>query len=400
MQLSKFVIKCGSFAVLVDLHVLPQSGEESSSSWFSEEHREEVSALIKDAVDQRVRQFLEARQGPTKQKKELSPHNPLCIKGGALLLAAYFMKRHVNLRCVLRHNRHKLRVFPERFVVCVSRSDENTAPAGSTKPDVTEQSGPSRSGYFSSSRETLHPLNISTITKMAALQKIRARQVDAHPPTEPEHETHNQNQKQGAAVTQTAADGVEEVGALEEEDEDVQRGHEADKVKADDSDTEKIEQDFQVGEGSVQSSGEHHAPEHEPNVPPNPKTTRRRRRLPSSPGPAHQQAKRVCLREPGGGSGRPSSRSSELGPRSSRPGASAGAGSGSEGVLEEELLTHGKQPQPLPLGSSISTKHITHSLRVLSAESESSGSSTGPRTAADKKPSAPRVSRLRRVKKP
>lgn len=47
---------------------------------------QEVSALIREAVDQRVKQFLESRQqqhrGPqVKLSREMTPANPLCVKG-------------------------------------------------------------------------------------------------------------------------------------------------------------------------------------------------------------------------------------------------------------------------------------------------------------------------------
>ncbi|XP_008760483.1 protein SLX4IP isoform X5 [Rattus norvegicus] len=42
MASKKFVIKCGNFAVLVDLHVLPQ-GSNKDSSWFSEQKKEAMA---------------------------------------------------------------------------------------------------------------------------------------------------------------------------------------------------------------------------------------------------------------------------------------------------------------------------------------------------------------------
>lgn len=39
MASKKFAIKCGDFAVLVDLHVLPQ-GSNKDTSWFSEQNKE------------------------------------------------------------------------------------------------------------------------------------------------------------------------------------------------------------------------------------------------------------------------------------------------------------------------------------------------------------------------
>ncbi|XP_072526392.1 protein SLX4IP [Salminus brasiliensis] len=402
MQPSKFVVKCRNFAVLVDLHVLPLPGQ-NGSTWFSQEHKEEVSTLVKDAVEQRVRQFLE---GHSKQRKELSPHNPLCIKGRTLLLAAYFMKRHVNLRCIIRQHCRKLRVFPERFVVCVSLPDDDRAPTGNMKLDMTEQSGQSRSGYFSSPRETLDPLNSSTITKRATLQKI-ARQVDAYPPAEPEHAINNQDQNQGGTLTQPSIDGVhvalvqEATAQNELKDMSMQRDYAANKVISTDNHTEKIDHDCQVEYFPEQNDGDHASE----SVLQNQETTRRRRRNPSSP--SHQKAKRVCLREPfiatgtHSGSTMASSRSSTLGPFPNHP--STVAQAPSERMLEEVLLTHGKQALHLPLSNS-PAKHtnqsrLAASLRGLSVKAVSSSSCISSRLAAEEKRSVPRISRLRRLKK-
>uniref|UniRef100_A0A3P8U2T0 SLX4 interacting protein n=1 Tax=Amphiprion percula TaxID=161767 RepID=A0A3P8U2T0_AMPPE len=109
---------CGNFAVLVDLHVLPLGGQEDAS-WFTTDHIEEVTNLVRDAVDHRVKQyteFLHNRRQP-KQKKELPP------------VSAFF----------------------------------------------TELSEQSRSEYFSSVGETQELLNSSTKTKKAVLQKIQRR---------------------------------------------------------------------------------------------------------------------------------------------------------------------------------------------------------------------------------
>ncbi|GAB1286953.1 Protein SLX4IP [Apodemus speciosus] len=80
MASKKFAIKCGNFAVLVDLHVLPQCSNKDSS-WFSE------------------------------QKKE----------GYGFQITAYFLKRGIHLRCIRSSRNTELRIFPERFVVCVSQ---------------------------------------------------------------------------------------------------------------------------------------------------------------------------------------------------------------------------------------------------------------------------------------
>ncbi|CAM4726070.1 unnamed protein product [Leuciscus chuanchicus] len=168
---------CGNFAVLVDLHVLPL-GKEDNASWFSAEHRKEVGSLIRDALEPRVRQFQEARYQKiqTKQRKDFTTA-PLCLEGGNVRLAVHFMKRHVNLRCIVRQQYRELRVFPERVVVCASPPENSALPSGNLNLDVSEQS---RSKYFSSSGETINPLPSSTATKRAVLQKI-AKQANIQP---------------------------------------------------------------------------------------------------------------------------------------------------------------------------------------------------------------------------
>ncbi|AWP14235.1 putative protein SLX4IP [Scophthalmus maximus] len=80
----KFVIKCGNFAVLVDLHVLPLGGQEDAS-WFTTDHIEEVTALVQDAVDLRVKQYTDSlhNRRALKHKKELAPASAFSVKGQA-----------------------------------------------------------------------------------------------------------------------------------------------------------------------------------------------------------------------------------------------------------------------------------------------------------------------------
>ncbi|XP_043916087.1 protein SLX4IP [Protopterus annectens] len=82
MASSKFVLKCGKFAVLVELHILPQ-GTSKDTSWFSDHQKEEVGLMIKEAVVLRIKQHLETRKqhSQSKQNKECTPANPLYLKG-------------------------------------------------------------------------------------------------------------------------------------------------------------------------------------------------------------------------------------------------------------------------------------------------------------------------------
>lgn len=170
MEPSKFVVKCGNYAVLVDLHILAL-GDQDNANWFSPAHRKEVGSLIRDALEPRVRQFQEARYQKiqSKPRKDLTPTAPLCLEGGNVRLAVHFMKRHVNLRCIVRQHYRELRVFPERVVVCASPPENSALPNGNLNLDVSEQS---QSKYFSNSGETANPLPSSTATKRAVLQKM------------------------------------------------------------------------------------------------------------------------------------------------------------------------------------------------------------------------------------
>ncbi|XP_072121598.1 protein SLX4IP isoform X2 [Mobula birostris] len=175
MSSNKFVLKCGNFAVLVDPHILPQ-GTNKDTSWFTEHHKEEISALLKENIDLRIKQYLEARKQrgntQTKPKKELTPNNPLCIKGQNFRLAAYFMKRHANLRCVTEQKLCGLTMFPDRFIVCLTPCE-----AGPKKRMAEEQMIITKHGaseYFTGKSEMKKPCNVSVSVekKKEALKQI------------------------------------------------------------------------------------------------------------------------------------------------------------------------------------------------------------------------------------
>uniref|UniRef100_A0A7M4F0W0 SLX4 interacting protein n=1 Tax=Crocodylus porosus TaxID=8502 RepID=A0A7M4F0W0_CROPO len=72
---------CGNFAVLVDFHILPQ-GPSRDTSWFSDHEKEEVCMLLKDSIDSRVKQYLEARKQRGQWKRmEYTKPIPLSLKG-------------------------------------------------------------------------------------------------------------------------------------------------------------------------------------------------------------------------------------------------------------------------------------------------------------------------------
>uniref|UniRef100_A0AAQ4Q1A3 Protein SLX4IP n=1 Tax=Gasterosteus aculeatus aculeatus TaxID=481459 RepID=A0AAQ4Q1A3_GASAC len=205
----KFAIKCGNFAVLVDLHVLPLGGREDAG-WFPADHIQEVAVLVRDAVDRRVKQYTESLHNGRqhKQKKELAPAAAFFVKGGRCAddeaqcaatavvtqrvmsfqesphlhmgknfnLAANFLRRHFNLRCLDKQLYGDLRVFPERYVVCASGPEDAAAHHGNPSVAANQLGEQSRSEYFSRMGETQETSYSPTKTKKTVLQKI-AKQV-------------------------------------------------------------------------------------------------------------------------------------------------------------------------------------------------------------------------------
>ncbi|XP_007472106.1 PREDICTED: LOW QUALITY PROTEIN: SLX4 interacting protein [Lipotes vexillifer] len=120
MASKKFAVKCGNFAVLVDLHISPQ-GSNKDTSWFSEQKKEEVCLLLKETIDSRVKEYLGGRKQHRPSNTEFTRSNPLSLKGYGFQITAYFLKRGIRLRCLGGSQNAELRVFPDRFVVCVSQ---------------------------------------------------------------------------------------------------------------------------------------------------------------------------------------------------------------------------------------------------------------------------------------
>ncbi|XP_067845549.1 LOW QUALITY PROTEIN: protein SLX4IP [Heptranchias perlo] len=164
MSSNKFVLKCGNFAVLVDLHILPQ-GTSKDTSWFTEHHKEEISVLVKKDVDLRIKQYLEARKqrgnAQPKPSKELTPSNPLCIKGQNFRLAAYFMKRHTNLRCVTKRQYCGFYIFPDRFVVCMTPCETGPKKGVAEEPITGNSAEHGASEYFAADSEMKELCNVS-----------------------------------------------------------------------------------------------------------------------------------------------------------------------------------------------------------------------------------------------
>uniref|UniRef100_A0AAQ4QZI7 SLX4 interacting protein n=1 Tax=Gasterosteus aculeatus aculeatus TaxID=481459 RepID=A0AAQ4QZI7_GASAC len=168
---------CGNFAVLVDLHVLPLGGREDAG-WFPADHIQEVAVLVRDAVDRRVKQYTESLHNGRqhKQKKELAPAAAFFVKGKNFNLAANFLRRHFNLRCLDKQLYGDLRVFPERYVVCASGPEDAAAHHGNPSVAANQLGEQSRSEYFSRMGETQETSYSPTKTKKTVLQKI-AKQV-------------------------------------------------------------------------------------------------------------------------------------------------------------------------------------------------------------------------------
>ncbi|XP_040207242.1 protein SLX4IP isoform X2 [Rana temporaria] len=175
MMSNKLVVKCGNFAVLVDLHVLPQ-GTSKDTSWFSDHEKEEVCTLLRDTIDSRVRHHIESRrqQGQVKLK-EYTQASPLFLKGNTLRIAAYFIKRWVKLRCVVKHQYRELYVFPDRLVVCASQLEPcpSTIEAEALKSSNKKEPSSSTSEYFAEHRESgLNNILATTVKEQAVLRNI------------------------------------------------------------------------------------------------------------------------------------------------------------------------------------------------------------------------------------
>ncbi|KAM5245547.1 LOW QUALITY PROTEIN: protein SLX4IP [Ctenodactylus gundi] len=147
---------CGDFAVLVDLHASPQ-GSDKDSSWFSEQKKEEICLLLKETIDSRVKEYLEVRKQRKPSNTEFTRSSPLSLKGYGYQITAYFLKRGINLRCIGNSQSTDLRVFPERFVVCVSQLAVNPDILASQNEDLTERALHGVSDYFAECAESPLP---------------------------------------------------------------------------------------------------------------------------------------------------------------------------------------------------------------------------------------------------
>ncbi|KFQ40589.1 Protein SLX4IP, partial [Mesitornis unicolor] len=169
--------QCGNFAVLVDVHVLPQ-GSSKDTSWFSDHEKEEVCMLLEEVVASRVRHYLEApKQRGQWKSVEHAPSGPLFLTANSLHITAYFMKRWVNLRCAVGKHYRDLRVFPDRFIVCVSKLESNPS-AWTSENGVLQKEELSNgmSEYFTESDENKKlKISLSEQKKQDILKEIVKR---------------------------------------------------------------------------------------------------------------------------------------------------------------------------------------------------------------------------------
>ncbi|XP_065690822.1 protein SLX4IP isoform X2 [Patagioenas fasciata] len=153
MASNKFVIKCGNFAVLVDVHILPE-GSSKDTSWFSDHEKEEVCTLLEEVVASRVKHYLEApKQRGQWKSVEHAPSGPMFLTANGFHITAYFMKRWINLRCAVGKHYRDLRVFPEKFIVCVSRLESNPSTWTCENGVLEEELSNGTSEYFTESAE-------------------------------------------------------------------------------------------------------------------------------------------------------------------------------------------------------------------------------------------------------
>ncbi|NXR84227.1 SLX4I protein, partial [Pycnonotus jocosus] len=163
-------------SVLVDVHILPQ-GSSKDTSWFSDHEKEEVCKLLEEVVASRVKHYLETRKQRGQGKPmEHGSSGPLFLTANSLHITAYFMKRWVNLRCALGKRYRDLRVFPEKFIVCVSKLDFDPSAWMCENGGLVEELSNGTSEYFTESAENKKlKISLSEQIKQDILRKIVKR---------------------------------------------------------------------------------------------------------------------------------------------------------------------------------------------------------------------------------
>ncbi|KAL1786518.1 SLX4IP isoform X1 [Sigmodon hispidus] len=165
-------LQCGNFAVLVDLHIEPQ-GSNKDSSWFSEQKKEEVCLLLKETIDSRVKEYMGLYKQHKPSNAEFTRSSPLSLKGYGFQITAYFLKRGIHLRCIQSSQNTELRIFPERFVVCVSQLAFSPDTWTSQNKKLTKRTLHGLSEYFAECAESSS--SPGTKLKRNVLQEIVRR---------------------------------------------------------------------------------------------------------------------------------------------------------------------------------------------------------------------------------
>ncbi|NXD72134.1 SLX4I protein, partial [Eolophus roseicapillus] len=98
------------------------------------------------------------------------------VAANSLHITAYFMKRWVNLRCAVGKHYRDLRVFPERFMVCVSKLDSNPSDWTCDNDVLKEELSNGTSEYFTESAENKKAeISLNEQIKQGILKEIVKR---------------------------------------------------------------------------------------------------------------------------------------------------------------------------------------------------------------------------------
>ncbi|NXG64881.1 SLX4I protein, partial [Hemiprocne comata] len=115
---------------------------------------QEVCMLLEEVVASRVKHYLEAPKQRGQWKSiDHAASGPLFLAANSFHITAYFMKRWVNLRCALGKHYRELRVFPDRFIVCVSKLESNPSAWTCENGVLKEELSNGTSEYFTESAE-------------------------------------------------------------------------------------------------------------------------------------------------------------------------------------------------------------------------------------------------------
>ncbi|XP_055018964.1 protein SLX4IP isoform X2 [Boleophthalmus pectinirostris] len=267
------------------------------------------------------------------------------------------------------HVAEYLRVFPERFVVCVSCPEDASVLRGNLSRSAKELSEQSRSEYFSKAAETQEPPHIPTKTKKTGLQKI-AKQASVQNKEQKDPQNFGSQTELEGAHSKQSPDPVVQIGN-----------------KLDSSPTR---------EQNNRNTDKQTAPCQQEAGPKTSKTTRD-----EGEDPIPQRAKRACLES--------SSQTFRHDPECKTEFKAFPVSERIETTVEVELLTPGKRAPRQPLASSNNTAQTNQtrpaaSLRGLSDKHASSSSSITSRSTQKREEeegsgNVPRASRLRRMKK-